>query len=83
MPRRQVNSRAAWCGTLLWGDRRCRRWLGYRRGRKAGHVYVAGYSSDSLGRARQTHSRGSSDAFAAKFNSSGGLVWHPLWGRVL
>jgi hypothetical protein len=45
----------------------------------SGKIYVAGYSDVSWGSPRRAHASGS-DAFAAKLNSSGGLLWNTFLG---
>jgi hypothetical protein len=45
----------------------------------SGNVYVGGSSASTWGDPKQGHS-GSSDAFVAKLNSSGALVWHTFLG---
>jgi hypothetical protein len=45
----------------------------------SGNVYVAGRSEDAWGSPVNSHA-GDSDAFAAKLDSSGGLLWHTFMG---
>ncbi len=46
----------------------------------SGDIYVVGYSRDSWGTPTNAFSGGYSDAFVAKFNPSGVLLWHAFIG---